>query len=964
MRLHIFLLAFWAVGWAQKAVISGVVVDKSTREPLIGAAVALVGTYKGAYTDENGHFTIPDVVPGTYTLRVSYVGYNELQLTGISVKAGQQLELKLSLSPTGTTLQTVEIVGDRPTVNLESGKSDLKVSGDEISQTTAVDVQTMATLMPGVAQTLDGLQIRGGRVYETQYVIEGVNAQDPLAGTGFGVDVSQVAIEELEVITGGVDAEYGDGTSGVVAVRLKEGGDHWRFYGRYMKDALGGAVQAWGWNTDIFNFGLGGPLWRDSVGKPRLTFFGSFDLRLSDEYFGVRANQLRSSLLEESTGRDPAYRYLSRLFGSPTKSEFFAPRQDNRWSGTAKFAYRIDPKTRVSLSIQQSLAINQNTRSLQIIGSDQIMVPGFQYAFSLQPDNGNTYTHRSNLTILKFNRILSRVWTGELTLSRLFVNLRADANGRPFRDSIIRQVYDPASIVTDPVTLFNPNDTVVYVNPGPGLFNNGGIATLWHDHFAEEYTFKVKFTYQPKSPSHFWILGWEHREQHYQWIDVTRPWVGAPIRLENGQVFSSNRIGTSNDIWRVKPATGGIFFEDRIRYKGIVASLGARLMYWAPGAFVDEAIENPRAPILDVVREQYRKQTIPLLGRRYKARLLPRLRVSFPVTDNHVLFFNYSHSTRLPHPRFVYAGLDPVYQDRSFLAFLGNPNLNPEVNVGYEVGLKSNLGRGWALQASAFYNDKFDFIVNRVITIRDQTGRFTERVFAVNLDYARVRGVDVFLQRQIGEWLRVAASVTYQVATGKSNSALESLLQIRQTGRNDATQEFFLAWDRPWDIKLWGVLRSPGEWTSPFLRSWTAFVSFTWKSGLRYTPFKLAGRDELTGRPIYERQDGPPNTAIGTPWRWIDIRLTRSFLRGRLSLFIEGRNVLNWKNAAIINPVTGRAYEYPDDVPIGWRDPKYPNPLDTGLPPTDPARYLPPRQVFLGMNWSIGAGKAKEEKAP
>jgi outer membrane receptor protein involved in Fe transport len=90
-----------------------------------------------------------------------------------------------------------------------------------------------------------------------------------------------------------------------------------------------------------------------------------------------------------------------------------------------------------------------------------------------------------------------------------------------------------------------------------------------------------------------------------------------------------------------------------------VASLGARLWYWAPGRFVDNAIEDPQAPVLDAVRQEYKKQTIPILGLRYKARLLPRLRVSFPVTDNHVLFFNYTHSTRLPHPRFVYAGLKP-----------------------------------------------------------------------------------------------------------------------------------------------------------------------------------------------------------------------------------------------------------------------------------------------------------------
>ena len=952
MRLAI-LFALGVLLHAQKATIQGLVKDKQTGEPLIGATVVLVGTYKGAYADAEGRFTLKDLNPGTYTLRVTYVGYNEVLLTGLTVKADQTLNLTIPMSPVGTTIQTVEIIGEKPVVNLESGKSDLRVSGEEIRQTTAVDVTTMASLMPGVAQTLDGLQIRGGRVYETQYVIEGVNAQDPLAGTGFGVEVSQVAIEEMEVITGGMDAEYGDGTSGVVAVRLREGGDKWRFSGRYQKDQLGGLLRREGWNTDIFNLAIGGPLLREKeTNRARLTFFASADIRLTDEYFGVQASQLYSSLLEESTSRDPLFRLVRGPLGTPTKSQLFAPRQDNKWSTTLKLAYRLDPRTKLTFSLQQSLSINQNTRSLQIIGSDQIMVPGFQYLFALQPDNANTYTHRSNLAILKLNRILSKSWTGELTLSRLFVNLRADANGRPFRDSVIRQIYDPASIITDPVTLYNPGDSIVYVNAPIGLFNNGGIATLWHDHFAEEYTVKIKTTYQPKSTAHFWIYGWEHRMAHYQWIDVIRPWVGAPIRLDNGQVFASNRIGSSNDIWEVKPVTGGLFFEDRIRYKGIVASLGARLWYWAPGRFVDNAVEDPRAPVLDAVRQEYKKQTIPILGLRYKARLLPRLRVSFPVTDNHVLFFNYTHSTRLPHPRFVYAGLNPIYQDRSFLANLGNPNLNPEVNVGYEIGLKSSLGSGWAVTLSAFYNDKFDFIVNRVVTIRDQTGRFTERLFAVNLDYARVRGVDVFVQKQIGAWFKVAGSVTYQVATGKSNSALESVLQIREQGRVDANKEFFLAWDRPWDIKAWTILKSPPG-APKYLQNLTLYAFVTYKSGLRYTPTFLSGREPLTGQPIYELDESRRNAKLGSPWRWVDMRLTRSFLKDRLALFVEVRNVFNHKNAAIINPVTGRAYEYPDDVPLGWRDPKYPSPLVSGPPPDNPARYLPLRQVFLGLNWNL-----------
>ncbi|MCS7073365.1 MAG: TonB-dependent receptor, partial [Bacteroidia bacterium] len=598
---------------------------------------------------------------------------------------------------------------------------------------------------------------------------------------------------------------------------------------------------------------------------------------------------------------------------------------------------------------------NQNTRSLQIIGNDQIMVPGYQYRFSLNLDNANTYTHRSILSILNFYTLFKERWTVDASVARLFTNLRADANGRPFRDANVETLYDPLSIVSDPVTLFNPGSSVVYVNPGPGLVNNGGIATLWHDHYVQEYTIKAKLTYKPKSKIHFFTFGIEHREQEYQWIDVTRPWIGAPIRINDTLTFASNRIGQSNDIWKAAPATGGIFFQDEIRYKGIIANFGFRLTYWAPGTFADNAVENPEAPVLDVIRQQYQEQTTPILGRRFKARLLPKLRISFPVSENNVLYFNYSHATRLPHPRFLYAGLDPVFQNNSFLSSLGNPNLNPETTVSYEVGLKSQLSANWALTVTAFYNDKFDFIVNRPIIIRDRTGRFVEKSFTINQDYARIRGIEISLQRRIGNWFRGTFTAGYQIATGKSNTALESLLQIKQTGSVSPNKEQYLAWDRPFDIKLQLVFKPDTtfpKWTQGF----RIFISSVFQSGLRYTPYLQTGIDTITGRPIYEIDPQSPYSKIGSPWMWTDIRITRDFKMGKMrefSVFLEFKNVFNQKNAAIVNPVTGRGYEFGDPLPYEYRDPKYPNPLDGGIPPFNPARYLQPRQLMFGCSFSF-----------
>ena len=84
-----------------------------------------------------------------------------------------------------------------------------------------------------------GLYIKGGRAYETGFVVDGVSAQDPLAGTGFGLDLGSNAFSNVEVITGGVGAEFGDVTSGVVNVQTQNGGDTYEGTFTHKRDNLG-----------------------------------------------------------------------------------------------------------------------------------------------------------------------------------------------------------------------------------------------------------------------------------------------------------------------------------------------------------------------------------------------------------------------------------------------------------------------------------------------------------------------------------------------------------------------------------------------------------------------------------------------------------------------------------------------------------------------------------------------------
>lgn len=929
---------------AETATLKGRITDAKTKEELIGATVIIVGTYKGTAANLEGEYSLTGIKPGDYSIKFSMVGYAEKVFTGIKLGKGEVKTLNVTLNDATQTTTTIEVVGKKAVVDLESGSSSVNIGAADIKEMNVRNVQDVVAMQAGVSQSPDGLQIRGGRVYETQFVVEGINATDPLAGTGFGTEVSAGSVGEVSVVTGGSDAEF-NGTSGIITAKIKEGGDRTVVYGSWQRDNFGfNELTGTAWNTDIAELNMSGTM--PGTNK-KLRYFVGGNLNLSDTYFRLRANQLNSSIVDNTN------------IGGTVLN--WAPRQDNKWTNTIKLNYDISSKVKLSITNQHSLAINQNTRTLQIIGFDQIMVPGLQWGFANQMDNGATYTHRSNLTALNLKYLMSKNWTLDVTGGRLFTNLRADANGRPWRDASADRLYNPNSIVTDPVNTYNPTpragDSLQFVYPANGLFNNGGIAGLWHDHYVQEITARYKFSYFSNDRRHFITFGQEHKEQELLWIDISQPWVGAPIRLPNGTLTQSQRIGSSNDVWFVKPATGNFFFQDEIRYKGIIATLGGRLEYWAPGSFADNSVEDPNAPVVQAIRDDYRNQTFKFLdGRRYKARLLPKLRVSFPVTDNNVLYFNYGHAMRLPHPRFVYAGLDPNYQNANVLPDLGNPNLNPEVSVSYEFGIKSQITNDFGITFTAFYKDYFDFIVNQTITVRGPDGRFTEKLFSINQDYARVRGAEVMFNYRFSNYLRGMANASFQVATGKSNTAAESRLQIVRRGGADLSREQYLAWDRPFDFKG-TLIFTPDSSFGKYLNGFRVFVSTTAKSGLRYTPTRFVGVDTLlNNRPLYEVDETKPFENVGAWWFWTDLKITRDFRIGRhnvLSFSVEINNLFNQLNSQLINPVTGAAYRYGDNVLRDSRDPRYPRPDDSGTPLDNPARYLAPRQIVYGVAFTF-----------
>jgi outer membrane receptor protein involved in Fe transport len=965
-----------AQGRGEQGRIVGTVTDTDSGETLPGVNVVVQGTTQGASTDFDGNYIIVGLRPGAYNVQATSVGYESKLFTGIQVEAGEDTRLDIDLAEAVlSTGEEIVVVGEKPLVDVEESASSFTVTREQIEAAPVTEIQEIVANQTGVVRDPTGLYIRGGRADETGFLIDGVSAKDPLSGTGFGVDLGSNAFAEVEVTTGGVGADVGDVTSGVVAVTTRDGTNSFAGSFSTKRDNLG-FNDSWEstYNESLYELAFSGPILRD-----KLFFFTSGQAQVSDNFTRqtATADQLQSSIVG---------------------SDVFTPYNDNRWSGLLKLTYLPKPGMKAQGAYSRSLTVNQNTRMLQVTGNDTDIAPGFQYIFSQQPDNANTYAADNTLAYLRWTHVLNETSFYEVQGSRLFTRLRADANGRDWRPDNVETEFDPESIVEYPVDVFvdpvtgQPVDpSVLFVLPGPGLYNNGGLATRWHDHFAEELTLRGTYTRFFSNQAYRLSAGFETKLNDYQWIDVIRPWVGAPITLADGSTTTSNRLGESSDIWRVKPRRTALFVQNQFRYRGLIANIGLRAEAWAPGKYVDDLVARVNDPDDDgvftipaSVARAYEDETFGLLGLRWKARLLPKLRVSFPVRENQVLFFNYGHSTRQPHPTYVYTNLDPFYQDRSFFSDLGNPNLNPEVDISYEIGVRNQLTQNDALSVTAFWRDKFDFVTAQELRINDATGRETRRAFRVNGDFARIRGLEVSYIKRVGRVLTGQLNASYSRATGLSSTNNDALAAILANDPTlDTTVETPLAWDRPLDVKA--IFTANYDQERPLfgvagLNRFRAYLATTFRSGRRYTPVTFEGRQrnpitgELDGRPIYIQSSDPTErySEIGDAWWWWDLSLERKFgiMGNDLAVSLEVSNLFNQQNSVVINPVTGKAY--PDvspeyvaenaadlrgdgdyDVPTYLRDPRYEDPTTTGLPPFNPARFLPQRHILLGLSYEF-----------
>ena len=203
--------------------LSGTIIDSETKEALVGVNLVVKGTYKGAATDIDGKYLITGLANGTVDVEVSSLGYKKVLATAIPVIDGQNTVRNFSLEKAYLAGEDVVIIGDRPLLEVDNTSSSTRIKADELASKVVDDVSDVVAQQVGVVTSDNEIHIRGGRVEENLYIIDGLSVKDPISGQGYGVYLSAEAVQEIEIITGGFNAEYGEAMSGVINVETREG---------------------------------------------------------------------------------------------------------------------------------------------------------------------------------------------------------------------------------------------------------------------------------------------------------------------------------------------------------------------------------------------------------------------------------------------------------------------------------------------------------------------------------------------------------------------------------------------------------------------------------------------------------------------------------------------------------------------------------------------------------------------
>ncbi len=623
------------------------IVKNDQGESLIGVNIMIASTDLGTATDEDGNYYILNIPPGTYDVQFSSIGYKTLIQQGVRIMSDHTTKLNAELDVSILDSdKTVIVTAERPLIRKDVTSKISVLSAEEIIDMPVHDFKDVLATSAGFTTDSDGgIHVRGGRTREILYMINGVVVEDPMSGD-FSGTVNQNTIQEMSIISGTFNAEYGQAMSAVVNLVTKEGSSDFKgklellsdrlneypYHSRfYFTDVNDSSYQHVDLQDHLFTYLDDSP---SSAVKPaipllNLPISGSLNLNLSGQIPHSIVNWFSSFYYEVLD--NPLPNGISIL-------------QDNQLTLSA----HLTPKLKLLADLQTTGHLYQN----------------YSHPWKYRPLHQAHTLKTNDRLMLKLTQTTSQSFYHSLSFSRFKVGTHTAVG------SLTPEEY------SKPQT-----DESVY-------FYSSGDQGVYTDNKSRSDQLKYDLTLQTTGNSQL-KSGFTITRHHLDVFHLEEPWVGG-VNFKDDSTFT--------------PTEASFYLQNKFELEYMNVNLGIRYDYLNPATgmwqdvqhFViwdpDAGVYVP-APILDVPAE---------------SRWSPRIGIAYPLSDESVFHFSYGHFFQSPDFNAItYNARKDV---SASLPLLGNPRVRAQKTVSFETGLKQSLSQNIAFEITAWMKDIRDLL--------------------------------------------------------------------------------------------------------------------------------------------------------------------------------------------------------------------------------------------------------------
>ena len=752
--------------------ISGRLIDKA-KQPLPGANIAVVGQQLGAASDADGRFAILNVPAGTLTVKIQLIGYKAVTTTNLVVTADNTTRLDVILEESVVAMQEVVVKATRPVIEVNQTSTISTITREQLQ---ALPVQELSDVVNLQAGVVDG-HFRGGRSGEVQYQVDGVSVNNSYNNAS-SLKLDRSLLEEVQVISGTFDAEYGQALSGVVNAVLKSGTDRFQWdaevlSGTYVYPGTTNRALDYSFNPPFaqqnYQLNVSGP-----AGLPKTNFL------LSGRHYRFESHVVGKRLFIPSDSSD----FQNDVFRGHGDHKEVPLGYSHEYSGVAK----ISNKSFENIEI-----------AYQAVGN---LIDGrrAEWGFRLNPDGLSKQRTFSLVHGIDFTQTLSRT---------TYYSLRVRQNYFDYHDWLYDNLFDPRYDDAGPPLGVGDFENGAIVQGGQfSRFQQTTNAIVLKGSFSSQITRdqQIKLGLEFQAPKlRFGVPGYL-RYVADSTGQVLRRYFSDPPEFPGIQEYL--------------PVQFAAYAQDELEWNDLVLRAGARFEFFDARSSLPSDLANPANSISGA------PQSVPVATSN-KFYLAPRVGILYPIDKRSALFFAYGHFYQMPPLGDAFTNAD-YSRLRDLQAgvtgpVMGNPDIRPEATVQYQAGYKNALSPDVGLDVTVFYKDIRDLLGVEFIDTYNgaQYGRLT------NVDFGNVVGFTLSLDHRALGPLAVTTDYTWQLAEGNSSDPRETATRA-SAGEDPRPRLVPFNWDQRHTFNVTASLTRP--------QNYLISAVFRAGSGQPYTP--------------------------------------------------------------------------------------------------------------------------------